>query len=46
VRGADAARGLHVNLAVERREGHPTLRGVQALLLGMVRQGLSQEVAS
>lgn len=29
-----------------RSEGHPTLRGVQAMLLGMVRQGLSTEVAS
>ena len=34
------------NIAVERREGHPTLRGVQSMLLGMVRKGLSAEVAS
>lgn len=42
----DRRRSASRCLANAASEGHPTLRGVQALLLGMVRQGLSAEVAS
>jgi len=43
----ERARSASQCIATQASEGHPTLRGVQALLLGMVRQGLSQaEVAS
>jgi len=42
----DRRRSASRCLANATSEGHPTLRGVQALLLDMVRQGLSAEVAS